>query len=227
MIRIQTTHQISGYPVVTLRQSPFQGNHLPIPGATAVTRSPWLSRHHVGSLHVRSHIAGRVTVFHGQAIEERLDGRTHLATAAHHHIIHEMLVFQSSHVGFHRARLGIHAHHTATQELLVITNAVHGRHQRIHVPMVSEYGHVHLRVESLVNFLIAATSLPHHAIALALGLAAIKNRSHLLCRQIAIGGVGFSPVFLLKLRLQVMGHMVIHGLFGKLLHAAVNSSVHF
>ena len=93
--------------------------------------------------------------------------------------------------------------------------------------MVSEYGHLHLRIESLVNFLIAATSLFHHAITLALGLAAIKNRSHLLCRQIAVGSVGFPPVFLLKLRLQIMSHVVIHGLLGKLLHAAIDSSIYF
>ena len=227
LVGIQAAHQICGYPVVTLCQTPLQRHHLPIPGAAAIARSPWLAGHHVRSLHVGGDVAGRIAIFHSQAIEKRLNGRTYLAATTHHHVIHEMLIVQSSHVGFHRTRLGIHAHHTAAQELLVITNAVHGRHQRIHVPMVSEYGHVHLRVESLVDFLIAATSLPHHAIALALGLAAIKNRSHLLCRQIAIGGVGLSPVFPLKLRLQVMGHMVIHGLFGKLLHAAINSGIHF
>ena len=43
LLRIELTHQIGGYPVVRLRQSPLQRDHLPIAAAGGVARCPRLA----------------------------------------------------------------------------------------------------------------------------------------------------------------------------------------
>ncbi len=182
--RAETTHQVGRNPVVGLGQSPFQRNHFSVSGAAAVAGCPRLAGHDIRLLHVRRKVAGRHAVFHGQRIEEGLDGGPDLTAAHSGHVVLEIAVIWSAHVGFHISRAGIHTHESCTQETFVIADRVHRRHDGIHFSVVRKYGHFLWRIECLLDVLFRCAALFHLDVTFALFHRTAHDFFHLFRRKL-------------------------------------------
>ena len=79
-----------------------------------ITWRPRFASHHIGLLHIRSNIARRETIFHGQRIEEGFDGRSHLTAPIHHHIVGKMHEVKTADIRLHMSVLRTHAHESGT-----------------------------------------------------------------------------------------------------------------
>ena len=226
LLRIELTHQIGGYPVVRLRQSPLQRDHLSVAAAGGVARCPRLAGNDVGALHVGCIVARRKTVLHCERIEIGLDGGAHLAAPRHHHVVHEVCEIETTDVSFHMTGLRVHAHEARTQERLVVANGVHRRHYRVLIATIAEHGHIDLLVERLANLLVGSAGSLHGTITLTLLHRPIENLAH-LCRREFAGErcIGLGSHALIERRLQELHHVLIDSLFGILLHARIDGGV--
>ena len=208
-------------------QSPFQRNHLAITAAIGVARCPGLSCHIICLLHIGGDIAWRKTILHGKRIEERFDGRTHLATSVHTHVVVEVNEIHTSHVCLDMTVLGAHAHKSATQERLIVSDRVERSHRGIHLTVICEYAHRHWSAERARNLLVARSLLLEHTIALALIDGASENALHLLRRETAREGRSLlASQFLIERRLQEVDDMLADGILGILLHTGVDGGIY-
>ena len=196
--------------------------------AVAVAWRPRTARHHVGALHVWRLVAWRRAVLHGQRVEERLDGGSHLSATAHHHVVLEVGEVHAAHVGFHLSGVRVHAHESGAQELLVVAYGVDGRHHRVHVAVVGEHRHVGRRVEGVVYLLLRRAVLLHGDVSLALRHRPCHDGVDLFgCEVSAERRVGaLLGVFLVEGRLQEPCHVAVDRLLGISLHARVDGGVY-
>ena len=192
-----------------------------------IARCPRTTCHHIGPLTVRRQIARLEAVRHRQTVKEWLDGRPHLPASQTHHIIHEMSIIQSTHIRFHSTRLRIHAHKTATQKTLVITDRIERTHQRINITMIGKYGHLLLLAECRLDFILRISRSLHRTVTLTLGDTAVQYTLNLLrCQLIAVWRAWFAGYLCTETRLQIAGYMLIHSLFRILLYTAIDSCKH-
>ena len=140
--------------------------------------------HNIRLLHVRSQVAGRETILHGQRIEERLDGRTHLATSLHRHVVGEVYEVRATDIRLHMSVLRTHAHESATQERLIIFDGVEWRHDGIYLAFVREDRHLRLGIERLHDVIFRDTSSLQGAIAVALAHGAHQDIIDLFGRNL-------------------------------------------
>ena len=222
--RVELRHQISRDPVVRLCQPPFECHHLSVAAPVAVARCPGTAGHHVGTLHIGSLVAGRGSVFHGQGVEERLDGRTDLAPPAHHHVVLEVGKVDAAHISLHLSRVSIHAHEAGAKELLVITDRVDRCHHSVHIAVVGEDRHVYRRVEGTVDLFLRGTVLLHRDISLTLSHGTGHDGVDLLLREVAAErGVGtLRRVLFVEGGLKELRHMPVDRLLGIALHTRVD-----
>ena len=76
--------------------------------------------------------------------------------------------------------LGAHAHKSATQKRLIVSDRVERGHRGIYLTVICEYAHRHWSAERARNLLVARSLLLEHTIALALIDGAGENALHLL-----------------------------------------------
>ena len=176
-----------------------------------IARSPWSACYHIGFLYIRRHVTWRKTIFHGKCIQEWFNRRTNLSATSRNHIIHEMCVIQTSHIGFHCTRFGIHAHKAGAQETLIVSDRVHWRHHRVDVTMIGENGHLNRTMKGCANLLLTCTLSFHITIALTLIHISIQNRTQLSqsqrrCKR----SILLTSISLIKGWLQEFCHMTIY-----------------
>ena len=227
LLWVQLAHQISADPVVTLCQTPLQRNHLSIARMVGVAGCPASACNDIGLLTVGRHVAGGESVLHRQTVEEWLDGGTHLSASQAHHVVHEVCIVETAHIGFHGSRLGIHAHEARTQETLVVAYGVERTHQGVDVAMIGKDGHLHLLSEGVVYLLGRIACRLHGAVALALGDGSVQDGAYLIGRQlVGEGSTGLGLVLTVEGGLQIACHMLVDCLLGIFLHTAVYRGEH-
>ena len=132
-LRRKTAHKIGRNPVDRLGQAPSQRNILTGSFIGRIAGRPNFSCCAVENigLHIGSKVARRVSFFHRQRIEIRLDGGTYLTTAVGYHIEFEITIIDAADIRFHMTASRIDRHHTRAQQRLAIPNRVHRGHRRI------------------------------------------------------------------------------------------------
>ena len=138
-----------------------------------------------------------------------------------------MGIIQSTHIRLHSTRLRIHAHKTAAQETLVITDRIERTHQRINITMIGKYGHLLLLAECRLDFILRISRSLHRTVTLTLGDTAVQDILNLCrCQFIAVWRAWFAGYLCTEARLQIAGYMLIHSLFRILLYTAIDSCKH-
>ena len=139
-----------------------------------------------------------------------------------------MWEIHTSDISLYRPVLRIHADETGTKERLDISNGIQRRHNRINRPVVCENRHLDRRPERLLDFIFSRTKFFHRPVPLTLSYRPVQDSTNLRSRQcISERSIGFGLVLLRERRLQIMPHMLQHGLLGILLHARVDCRKNF
>ena len=221
---VNLIHQFRRNPVVRLAKSPFQCHFLAVARLAAIARRPVA----VGALHVQDGALRRVAALHRHGIDKGFHRRAHLPAAHGGHVVLEMSVVQSAHIGFHVSRFGVNGYEAGAQEALVIAYGVARRHQRVHFAARRVHRHRHAAVERLFYFRLRSPVGFHLAITVALlhGLGeALVHVFHRKGRY--IGRIGRAALFSVKLCLHHLPHLLLHGLLGVLLHTRVDGRIYF
>ena len=176
----QLAHQPSRHPVVGILQSPLYRNHLTDPFLIRVTGFPKPSVL-IGQalLHVQ-HLVTRIDTFnHCKGIEVRFNSGTDLATASIHHIILEIIIIDTTHIGFHMTGARIHRHEAGTQETLMIADRIQRRHRRVYSTSPTEHTHLDRFVKGSLYLFLTRSRLLHGTVPICLVHSMHKDRINL------------------------------------------------
>ena len=133
----------------------------------------------------------------------------------------KILVVGAAHVSLHMAGVGLHAHHAALQEGLVVTDGVQRGHHGVFRSLVGKNAHLHFLVENLPDSLVTLACVFQPVVALRFPYRSPENSFCLLFGQVDKRGV-FHPFEMIeKHGLQIVAHMLFHGILGMFLHPGV------
>ena len=119
----------------------------------------------------------------------------------------------------------VHRHESASQEVFVPFDGVHGCHQGVDHAVVGEYLHLHGCVEYLFYLTFAHALFLQCAVAVGLSHSACEDAIYLLLAKVLReGGIALFAFLAEEVVLQFL-HMCTHGLLGILLHARVDGGV--
>ena len=120
-------------------------------------------------------ITRRKIIFHGKRIQIWFDSRTDLTATYHCHIILEIYIIRSAHISLHVPVQRIHWHKSGSQERLIITDWIHGCHNRILSSRPRKHSHFLRCIKSLSDFLLGRSRFIHQTITVSL--------LHCFCQQ--------------------------------------------
>ena len=115
---VNLTHEVGRCPVARLRKSPNEGYHLPGSCAVGIARCPKRSAHAISTLCIQHERFGCVAVFKRHDVDKGFHCRTDLSSTGHGHIILEMGIIETAHIGFDKPVARIDRHEPGTQNAL-------------------------------------------------------------------------------------------------------------
>ena len=222
---VNLTHEVGRGPVARLRKSPNEGYHLPGSCAVGIARCPKRSAHAISTLCIQHERFGCVAVFKCHDVDKGFHCRTDLSSTGHGHIILEMGIIETTHIGFDKPVARIDRHEPGTQKRFIIANRIEGRHHSVHIAVVSVDRHRCEGAERIVNFLFARAGGFHGLVAFALAHGTIEDALDLFRRETGVEREILAILPAIELGLELQSDVIEHSFLSILLHTRIDGGV--